>query len=236
MKLFIALIFLLPMWECSQPARKTEPDLKQQPDSHNIIDTVEKRPLKEDNKRPTPKDEDLVNVLDFSDDFIPDIRYATKNNFMDSIMYPCGKCLLRYEILKDLLKAQKEFASLGYKIKLLDCYRPLSVQKAMWKKYPIPGLVADPATGSRHNRGTAVDLTLIDPQGNDLDMGTEYDDFSRRAHTFSREVDIAVHQNRMLLREIMQKHHFIGINSEWWHFSHDCGPKYRVLDTVWACD
>ena len=182
------------------------------------------------------EDIDLVDVTLFSKDFILDIRYATENNFLDTIVYPCAKCLLRYEVLRDLLKVQSEFKSMGYTIKLYDCYRPLSVQKIMWKKIPIVGLVADPATGSRHNRGSAVDITLTDLDGNEIDMGTDHDDLSLKGRTFYRGFNDTIFQNRMLLRTIMQKHHFIGINSEWWHFSHDCGTKYKVSDVGFDCD
>ncbi len=181
-------------------------------------------------------DIDLVDVTLFSKDFILDIRYATENNFTDTILYPCAKCLLRYEVLKDFLKVQSEFESLGFKIKLFDCYRPLSVQRIMWEKFPIVGLVANPATGSRHNRGSAVDITLTDTEGNEIDMGTDYDDLSLKGRTFYRGFNDTIFQNRMLLRTIMQKHHFIGINSEWWHFSHDCGTKYNVSDIGFDCD
>ncbi len=182
------------------------------------------------------KDNDLVDVTLFTDEFILDIRYATKHNFLDTILYPCAKCLLRYEVLKDVLKLQSEFESLGYKVILYDCYRPLSVQKIMWEKVPIVGLVANPATGSRHNRGSAVDIGLTDLDGNLIDMGTDHDDLSLKGRTFYKGFSDTIFQNRMLLRTVMQKHHFIGINSEWWHFSHDCGTKYKVSDVGFDCD
>jgi zinc D-Ala-D-Ala dipeptidase len=104
----------------------------------------------------------------------------------------------------------------------------------MWEKYPVPGLIADPKTGSRHNRGSAIDLTLTDLEGNEIDMGTSHDDISAQSRTFYRGFNDTIFQNRMLLRRVMTQNHFIGINSEWWHFSHDCGPKYKVCDTVFC--
>jgi len=180
-------------------------------------------------------DSTLVDVTKFSDNFILKIRYATKDNFVGIILYPCAKCLLRYEVLKDLLKAQTDFKSMGYKVKLYDCYRPLSVQKLMWKKVPIVGLVANPATGSRHNRGSAVDISLTDLQGNELDMGTKHDDLSKKSKTFYQGFSDTVIQNRMLLRKVMEKHNFKGINSEWWHFSHKCGTKYKISNKQFDC-
>ncbi|MCF6365828.1 MAG: M15 family metallopeptidase [Bacteroidales bacterium] len=200
------------------------------------FDVPEPEPVFLDTLTAPFEDIDLVDVTLFTDEFILDIRYATADNFLDTILYPCAKCLLRYEVLKDLLRVQSEFKSLGYKIKLFDCYRPLSVQKIMWEKIPIVGLVANPATGSRHNRGSAIDLSLTDLEGNDIDMGTDHDDLSMKGRTFYRGFNDTIFQNRMLLRTIMQKHHFIGINSEWWHFSHDCGTKYKVSDVGFDCD
>lgn len=197
-------------------------------------------------KVPTPKlldtltsyfiDDELIDVSLFSDDFEYYIRYATKDNFVDTILYPCAKCLLRYEVLKDLLKAQTDFKLAGYKIKIFDCYRPLSVQKLMWEKVPVVGLVANPATGSRHNRGSAIDISLTDLQGNEIDMGTEHDDLSKKSRTFYQGFPDSIFQNRMLLRTVMEKHHFKGINSEWWHFSHDCGTKYKISNVQFDCN
>lgn len=182
------------------------------------------------------EDIDLVDITLFSKDIILDISYATKNNFLDTVLYPCAKCLLRYEVLKDLLKVETEFKSMGYRLKVFDCYRPHSVQVIMWNKVPMVGLVADPKTGSRHNRGSAVDLTLCDLAGNEIDMGTDHDDLSLKGRTFYTGFSDTVYQNRMLLRTVMQKYHFIGINSEWWHFSHDCATKYKVSDLAFECE
>jgi D-alanyl-D-alanine dipeptidase len=182
------------------------------------------------------KEYDLVDATLFSDEFLLKIRYATKDNFVDTILYPCAKCLLRYEVLKDLLKAQTEFKSMGYKVKLYDCYRPFSVQKLMWEKVPVVGLVANPATGLRHNRGSAVDISLTDLQGNDIDMGTEHDDLSKKSKTFYQGFSDTVFQNRIFLRKVMEKHNFKGINSEWWHFSHNCGTKYKISNEQFDCN
>ncbi len=181
-------------------------------------------------------DSDLVDISLFSDKFIIKMRYAEKNNFLDTILYPCAKCLLRYEVLKDLLKAEEEFEKDGYRILIYDCYRPLRVQKLMWKKIPVIGLVANPKTGSRHNRGSAVDLSLTDLYGNELDFGTPHDDFSKKARTFYSDLPDTVKVNRIYLRKIMEKHNFKGINSEWWHFSHNCGTKYKISDKNFDCN
>ena len=181
-------------------------------------------------------DSDLLDIKKFSDKFVISMRYATKDNFLDTVLYPCAQCLLRFEVIKDLLKAEEDFEKDGYHIKIYDCYRPLWVQKLMWKKVPIEGYVANPATGSRHNRGTAVDVSLVDASGKELDFGTPHDDFTEKAKTFYPNFPDTIKNNRLYLRQIMQKNNFKGINSEWWHFSHNCGTKYKVSNQNFNCD
>ena len=108
---------------------------------------------------------DFVLLRSLSNDFVFDMKYATPDNFLKQAVYDCGECYLRKSTAKALVKANEEFKSLGYRIKLFDCYRPLSVQKKMWKILPGTHYVANPAKGSKHNRGAAVDLTLVDAQG-----------------------------------------------------------------------
>ena len=124
----------------------------------------------------------FVNIKTLSPEFVLDIKYATADNFLKQAVYDCGECYLREATAKALLAAQKDFLKRGYTLKLFDCYRPLSVQKKMWKILPGTHYVANPAKGSKHNRGAAVDLTLVDlATGKELDMGTPFDTFSPRA-------------------------------------------------------
>jgi len=129
----------------------------------------------------TIKDDEFVDIELLSDDFVLDVKYATKDNFLKEAVYDCGKCYLRGIVAKALLKASVAFKKKGYKIKLYDCYRPHSVQKKMWKIVPNPGYVADPKGGSVHNRGGAVDMSLTDLEGNSIAMGTDYDFFGKKA-------------------------------------------------------
>ena len=197
-------------------------------------DTLHKKLL--DTSNVMFQDSDFVDVTLFSDKFVVSMRYATKDNFVDTVLYPCSECLLRFEVVKDLLKAETEFEKDGNHIKLYDCYRPYWVQKLMWEKVSEPGLVADPKTGSRHNRGSAVDISLVDASGKELDFGTEHDDFTKKAMTFYANLPDTVKQNRLYLRKVMKNNHFSGINSEWWHFSHDCGTKYKISNRGFDCD
>lgn len=188
------------------------------------------------NMRLKPYSGSFVNVKNISDKIVTDIRYATKNNFTKVKLYDCSTCLLRYEVLLDLLKAEKEFEKLGLYIKIFDAYRPLSVQKKMWKKFPNPIYVANPyKKGSIHNRGSAVDLTLIDKNGKELDMGTVFDFFGREAHRDYKNLPKEVLENRSVLRKIMENSNFRSIISEWWHFSHKKAYFYPVSDIKIPC-
>src|SRR6187431_1029568 len=109
----------------------------------------------------TKRPADLVDVQKTIPGVVLDIRYATTNNFTGQQLYPFSKCYLRRTSAEKLQAAQAELATMGYGLKIFDGYRPLSVQWKMWKVYPHAGYVADPRKGSRHNRGAAVDVTLI---------------------------------------------------------------------------
>jgi D-alanyl-D-alanine dipeptidase len=120
---------------------------------------------------------------------------------------------------------------MGCGLKIFDGFRPLSVQKKMWEVFPHPGYVADPKKGSRHNRGAAVDVTLIRlADGAELPMPTPYDDFTTKAHRNFNELPAEAILNRALLERVMAKHGFIGLPTEWWHFDDNDWERYPILD------
>lgn len=164
-----------------------------------------------------------------------DIRYATADNFTKSKIYDCPRCLLRPEAAKALIKAHKALQKKGYGLKMFDCYRPRPYQQRLWDKVPNPDYVTPPAKGSMHSRGAAVDLTVVDKQGKELDMGTPYDFFGKEAHTDNTNLPAKVLTNRRLLREALEDVGFKGIRTEWWHFSYQ-GKDYPLSDYVWPCD
>lgn len=178
---------------------------------------------------------DFVRLKDLSEDFVLDMRYATANNFLKQQVYDCGECYLRKATAKALVKAQEEFKQHGYRIKLFDCYRPLSVQKKMWKILPGTDYLANPAKGSKHNRGAAVDLTLVDKNGKELNMGTGFDYFGKKAHHTYTDLPKEVLANRRLLKEILAKHNFKSIYSEWWHYEYRPEMQSKVEDFQWEC-
>src|SRR6202042_1202677 len=126
--------------------------------------------------------DELVDVERVIPGIVLDIRYATTNNFTGQKLYPVARCCLRREAAENLKAVQEELHGMGLALKVFDGYRPLSVQKKMWAVYPHAGFVADPAKGSRHNRGAAVDLTLIKLDGTEVPMPTPFDDFTEKAH------------------------------------------------------
>jgi len=182
-------------------------------------------------------DDTLVNLKSTSDEFFYDIRYATANNFLKSAFYDCPNCYLQPDVAEALYLANQYFCELGYFIKLYDCYRPISKQKLMWDAYPNPMYVANPYTkGSIHSRGAAVDLTLVDESGCELDMGTPYDFFGRAAHIDHTNLPKEVIENRQLLQEGLLKFGFLTIRTEWWHFSYKANYRYKALDIPFNCE
>lgn len=175
--------------------------------------------------------DDLVDVEKVIPGVMLDIRYATTNNFTGQKLYPFSKCFLRRAPAERLRAAQAEFATLGYGLKIFDGYRPLSVQRKMWEVYPHAGYVADPKKGSRHNRGAAVDVTLIRlSDGTELPMPTPYDDFTPKAHRDCTDLPAEVIKHRDLLAQVLTKHGFIGLPTEWWHFDDQDWRQYPLLD------
>lgn len=192
---------------------------------------------------------DLVPISEVDGRIIIDLRYATENNFMGRQLYDTlQEAFLQFEVLERLVKCQDYLDSLkpGYRLKVFDAVRPVQVQSEMWNALDtVPPLnrgkyVSNPALGSVHNFGAAVDITICDENGEELDMGAGYDDFrpiafpSKEAHFLkSGELSRAQYENRRLLRSVMRSQRFSNIPSEWWHFNafsrKTAERKYRLL-------
>lgn len=176
-------------------------------------------------------DTSLVLLSNIDSTFTFDVKYSTPNNFTGKTLYKTDKVFLRKIAADSLSKVNKYFKTkFNYSLKIFDGYRPLSVQKFMWSILPDDRYVANPQKGSRHNRGAAVDLTLLDSLGNELDMGTEYDNFTIKAHPEYQYLPDNVKHNRKILSDGMQKFGFIPINSEWWHFDFKGWKNFSILD------
>ncbi len=176
------------------------------------------------------EDNPLIDLQKFVPGISVDIRYATPDNFMKETLYPEARCLLRRESAEKVLRVQQKLEKQGLSLKIFDAYRPLSVQKKMWAKFPLEGYVANPAKGSNHNRGAAIDVTLVDKNGKELPMPSAYDEFSERAHFDYAGGTDEERRNRQTLREAMQSEGFVGISTEWWHFDDKDAKQYPVLD------
>lgn len=181
-------------------------------------------------------DTTFVNLESYSKEFIYDMKYATKDNFLKAKVYECSECYLRLKTVNDLIKANYKAIKKGYRIKLFDCYRPADIQKKMWKIFPNAKYVANPSKGSIHNRGGALDLTLVDKNGKELDMGTPFDFFGiEAAHAYNKLTDIQL-SNRKLLKRIMQSSNFNAIKSEWWHYNLKGSKVDSVSNFKWNCN
>ena len=167
-----------------------------------------------------------------------DLRYASENNFIEEQLYECPRCFLRPEAAKALYQVQEALQDKGYGLKLFDCYRPTSVQERLWEKVPNASYVTPPHKGSMHNRGFAIDATLLDAAGTEVDMGTEFDYFGRRAHHDNKDLDQDILKHRALLKNTMAEFGFKHIRTEWWHYSFR-GPyqsPFKLADYQWSCE
>lgn len=173
----------------------------------------------------------LVDLGDAIPGIAIDVRYATSNNFMKKQLYPVAKVYLRKPAAEALRRAQTELAALGLGFKVFDGYRPYRVTEAMWEPIRNTDYVADPKRGSRHNRGAAVDITLIDLRsGEELTMPTPYDDFTSRAGHAFNDLPPAVLANRGKLRDVMVRHGFEPLPSEWWHYDYAGWSNFELMD------
>lgn len=173
----------------------------------------------------------LVSLTELVPTLKLDLRYATANNFTGKQVYPdCAKthCYLEEHAAQALVKAQQEFLAIGYCLKVFDAYRPRSAQEIFWQLVPDERYVINPANGSRHTRGCAIDVTLVDKDGKELDMGTEFDDFTERAHIDCKDLSETVQTNRTLLHTVMAKHGFEVWYAEWWHFDFKGWKEYAL--------
>ena len=180
-----------------------------------------------------PEGGDLVDILDVAPTIEVDMRYAKPDNFLHAAVYPCARCLLRREAAMSLASVEKALEARGLRLKLWDCYRPPAVQQAMWGVLPDARFVADPKKGSVHERGGAVDVTLMDASAKELEMPTGHDDFTRKAYADAPASPEAA-KNRAALRAAMEAEGWSGIRTEWWHFD-AAGSRAWPIEDVALC-
>lgn len=172
----------------------------------------------------------LVDVKNIIPEIVFDIRYATANNFTGNPVYLSDGCFLHADALECLKKAHIYAKKLGYNFKLFDAFRPHEAQEILWEHTPDENFLANPARGSAHSRGVAVDLTLIDKAGKELDMGTEFDEFSPLSyHTEIAGISGEALRNRALLLGIMSASGFDFYKNEWWHYQLFNAKNYPLI-------
>ncbi len=160
-----------------------------------------------------------------------DIRYATVNNFTGKEIYSLPRAYARKPVYEALQKVQDSLAHYNISLKIFDAYRPYAASLKFFEVYPDTNFVANPKSGSRHNRGCAVDLTLAELKtGKELPMPTPYDDFSEKANPGYNNLPDTVKSNRKLLINIMQHFGFKYHPSEWWHFDFDGWQNFKLMD------
>jgi D-alanyl-D-alanine dipeptidase len=176
---------------------------------------------------------ELVEVAALDPSFRVEVRYAGSDNFVGRPVYSMGRVFLQRPAARALLRAQRALRSRGYGLLLFDGYRPWSVTRLFWEVVP-PGkraFVADPAVGSRHNRGCAVDLTLFDlASGREVEMPSPYDAFDASAAPGYGGGTAEQRARRDLLRATLEKEGFSVDPAEWWHFNHRDWRAYPILD------
>lgn len=169
---------------------------------------------------PEPAAEDFVRVLDYLPSARQELMYATDRNFTGQIIYDFSDVYLRYGTVKKLIAVSEDLSEFGLSLKIWDGFRPVSAQFKLWQVCPNPAFVANPQNGySSHSRGNTVDLTLVDENGNELEMPTDFDDFSAKADRNYADCSETAAAHAQLLEILMEKHGFRGYSAEWWHYS-----------------
>ncbi len=215
------LLFFFIIVSCNQKLKKENPY------NLDIVSdiTVYQQLVKEN------PDKELIDLEKFIPGIALDIRYATENNFTGEIVYKATKAYVRRPVGEALQDVQNELEIKGLAVKIFDAYRPYSATMEFYRVYPDTIFVAAPWKGSVHNRGCAVDLTLIDLKNNkELEMPTLFDDFTEKASHEYMDLSVAALENRKILREIMIKHGFSIYKNEWWHYNYKGYKNFKLMN------
>ena len=171
----------------------------------------------------------LVEITPAGHDVSLDIAYATERNPSGKPVYRRTACYLHPDAEAKLRRAVELARPLGYRLLVFDAFRPAEAQWVLWNACPDPDFLADPRRGSPHSRGVAVDVTLLGPDGAELDMGTGFDAFTPLSHHGNCEIAPAAQRNRMLLLGIMSAAGWDFYSKEWWHYQLFDSRRYPLL-------
>ncbi len=177
-----------------------------------------------------PATDPLLDLQAAIPDVVLDIRYATKNNLTGRALYPFPAAFLRRSSADKLVVAAASLRLKNRRLVIYDAYRPLSVQKELWAAKPDPKWVADPARGSAHNRGAAVDLGLADLNGKPLPMPSRFDEFGPRSRHGAAGASTLERRNAQALKAALEAAGFASLAEEWWHYSDPAAKAWPLLD------
>ena len=177
------------------------------------------------------RNKELIEIQKLIPNIKLDIRYASKNNFAKKAVYKQARAFARLPVVEALRNVQNELNKSGIGLKIFDGYRPYRVTVAFYEIASDKSFVANPKDGSRHNRGCAIDLTLINLKtGKELEMPTPYDSFAPEAAADFNNLSEQVIRNRELLIKTMEKNGFKVLNNEWWHFDFNGWRNFELMD------
>ena len=176
--------------------------------------------------------QNLVKVNKKKLEVLIDLRYPTSNNFTNEKVSLLNECFIHKIAYEHLELAVKIAKRQNLIIKIFDAYRPVYVQKKLWDFLPDSTFIAPPSKGSPHSRGVAIDLTLVDLNGNELDMGTEFDEFSRLSYHGCHDVSEKSHRNRLILLGIMTDAGWDFFRNEWWHYQLFNSKTYPIINDI----
>ena len=176
---------------------------------------------------PKRENSDFVRVRDYIPDIVTDLKYATANNFTGTVVYDFTDVYLRYSTVLKLMDVQDELRQQGLRLKIWDGFRPVEAQWSLWYAKPDPNYVSNPTTGhNSHSRGNTVDVTIVDAEGREVEMPSGFDEFTSFADRDYSDCTVTAAANATLLQEVMERHGFTGLQSEWWHFSEN--QEYEI--------
>lgn len=173
----------------------------------------------------------LVKINEVIEPVFLDIKYATQDNFTKEVIYTSPDAFARVKVAEALKKVSDSIASHNLSLKIYDAYRPYAATLKFYEVFPDTNFVANPRFGSRHNRGCAVDLTLVEREtGKEIPMPTPFDEFSEKAHPNYSELPDTILKNRQFLFSVMEHFGFTHYPSEWWHFDFTGWENYPLMD------
>lgn len=219
---YIFLLLFFPVLQCF-----SQSDASKNPYNLPIINTIASYKSSCANN----PDLELIDLKKVIPSLVLDIKYATKDNFMKQVMYKQARAFARKPVAQQLQKIQQALRKKGYGLKIYDAYRPYTVTLAFYEKASNKSFVADPKKGSKHNRGCAIDLTLVYlKNGKELPMPTPYDSFAPEAAAKYPNLPPEIIKNRDFLISTMSQHNFRVIKNEWWHFDFIGWENHPLMD------